>query len=222
MATAYGSSPLTRGKPRIGHDGQNLEGLIPAHAGKTDGPFCPMRQRRAHPRSCGENSLMDVQNTFCEGSSPLMRGKLEAIGGEDAHTGLIPAHAGKTVRRRHTLRSRRAHPHSCGENDPPSFSRSPFRGSSPLMRGKHGQRRKGLPRGRLIPAHAGKTGSPQPRRCRARAHPRSRGENLVNCNVYCNELGSSPLTRGKPRLAAGCQKRSGLIPAHAGKTGRIG
>ena len=70
----------------------------------------------------------------------------------------------------------------------------------------------------LIPAHAGKT---TPRNCpawRARAHPRSRGENdLIRVAGYLS-VGSSPLTRGKrggvPFGGVGLR----LIPAHAGKT----
>ena len=33
-------------------------------------------------------------------------------------------------------------------------------------------------------------------------------------------LGSSPLTRGKPKPCRSCQATGGLIPAHAGKTSR--
>ena len=53
-----------------------------------------------------------------------------------------------------------------------------------------------------------------------RAHPRSRGENprTAASAGYC--AGSSPLTRGKLRLATHAQVPPGLIPAHAGKTSR--
>ena len=52
----------------------------------------------------------------------------------------------------------------------------------------------------------------------ARAHPRSRGENLLIELVMEFQVGSSPLTRGKQ--AHDCEDRGerGLIPAHAGKT----
>ena len=50
-------------------------------------------------------------------------------------------------------------------------------GSSPLTRGKRLDRRQRALRGRLIPAHAGKTVPSCHRRRSARAHPRSRGEN---------------------------------------------
>ena len=50
------------------------------------------------------------------------------------------------------------------------------------------------------------------------AHPRSRGENLIQCDLYPLDTGSSPLTRGKPRRRSRSRYRLGLIPAHAGKT----
>ena len=50
------------------------------------------------------------------------------------------------------------------------------------------------------------------------AHPRSRGENLTACELRHIRLGSSPLTRGKPRAELASGRAQGLIPAHAGKT----
>ena len=93
-----------------------------------------------------------------------------------------------------------------------------IRGSSPLTRGKHTcHYRLTLTQG-LIPAHAGKTACrvvPDPANG---AHPRSRGENRTGAAWSREGLGSSPLTRGKPLIAAGVPLPVGLIPAHAGKT----
>ena len=96
--------------------------------------------------------------------------------------------------------------------------RSAPRGSSPLTRGKHYQSRAWCPPARLIPAHAGKTGSEVVGHFRCPAHPRSRGENGAPLGVLRAFRGSSPLTRGKQDAAARavCWRR--LIPAHAGKT----
>ena len=55
-ARPRGSSPLTRGKRQPGAPQRAVEGLIPAHAGKT-GELCRCAgSRRAHPRSRGENA----------------------------------------------------------------------------------------------------------------------------------------------------------------------
>ena len=111
-----GSSPLTRGKPFS---------LKSRH-----------KQDAAHPRSRGENPYTASTDQDPKGSSPLTRGKR----GERCHrsetSGLIPAHAGKTM----TLSTKRpssgAHPRSRGEN--PLTGRCPASGvgSSPLTRGK--------------------------------------------------------------------------------------
>ena len=51
-----------------------------------------------------------------------------------------------------------------------------------------------------------------------RAHPRSRGENLVADYAALKAWGSSPLTRGKPNTLIYYIYIFRLIPAHAGKT----
>ena len=91
-------------------------------------------------------------------------------------------------------------------------------GSSPLTRGKRLRLRRLCGLGRLIPAHAGKTGALWPVIVAYAAHPRSRGENLSTYQACVGRAGSSPLTRGKlpSRLAPPYLVR--LIPAHAGKT----
>ena len=50
-----GSSPRVRGK-RAGHGGcDDLDGLIPARAGKTWDWRTENTKAKAHPRACGEN-----------------------------------------------------------------------------------------------------------------------------------------------------------------------
>ena len=70
-----GSSPLTRGKPSGIWSYTDINGLIPAHAGKTS----KTGQRRswvwAHPRSRGENRDSRHCCAPRRGSSPLTRGK---------------------------------------------------------------------------------------------------------------------------------------------------
>ena len=195
---ALGSSPLTRGKLAIRRGREVQGGLIPAHAGKTTGRARPAGQRRAHPRSRGENVEPLNRVTVHEGSSPLTRGK----------TTCVP------FRRQ----VQAAHPRSRGENLHCQYLQEYPLGSSPLTRGKP------VPcvpqnawRG-LIPAHAGKTWwSRSGRTCR-RAHPRSRGENHSTLRLTSPSLGSSPLTRGKRVYAVRGSLGEGLIPAHAGKT----
>ena len=94
-------------------------------------------------------------------------------------------------------------------------------GSSPLTRGKPHREPGGNRTCRLIPAHAGKTGTSDTRARPHWAHPRSRGENTQEQAPASDHAGSSPLTRGKPPRRPGCTRTTRLIPAHAGKTRRL-
>ena len=215
-----GSSPLTRGKLQPGEQTGSYKGLIPAHAGKTSPLFGRYSECEAHPRSRGENFTAEVITALGGGSSPLTRGKPRPVLSSLKQSGLIPAHAGKTLSRRSKPPPPSAHPRSRGENASIDAKAAELGGSSPLTRGKPRRRRPVHGRCRLIPAHAGKTPRPAARPCRLRAHPRSRGENGVECGELTVEGGSSPLTRGKHSDAQMRVDLEGLIPAHAGKTRR--
>ena len=198
LPRAQGSSPLTRGKlVRTGHVRPST-GLIPAHAGKT--------HTRAHPRY------------RVIGSSPLTRGKHNFSGCEVCGDGLIPAHAGKTARPTSSGSLPGAHPRSRGENDATDKFKNTLSGSSPLTRGKRRQSAAQQPPSGLIPAHAGKTKRGDRGHGNERAHPRSRGENLIRPADAGVDAGSSPLTRGKHLLIEAHGHLRRLIPAHAGKT----
>ena len=95
-------------------------------------------------------------------------------------------------------------------------------GSSPLTRGKRTPHLLRLHQVGLIPAHAGKTVAADLLEDGEGAHPRSRGENLDATAAVEAVCGSSPLTRGKQAPFAVNGLDHGLIPAHAGKTGRSG
>ena len=119
-----GSSPLTRGKRDLDlvcHDGVRL---IPAHAGKTSWPSSAPPELPAHPRSRGENNTTLTLSTWNDGSSPLTRGKLKRRPWSVGGLRLIPAHAGKTSRRRCRPSRTSAHPRSRGENTQPRMSSS--------------------------------------------------------------------------------------------------
>ena len=213
-----GSSPLTRGKPRRRQPVPDRRGLIPAHAGKTTATTSTERRPRAHPRSRGENRCRRSMARSSTGSSPLTRGKQETLNEGGVKARLIPAHAGKTINSRGGGICAWAHPRSRGENRDMAFTRSSYVGSSPLTRGKRLTVAVGTARGRLIPAHAGKTAATARAAPSSEAHPRSRGENLAPMMMRFGTAGSSPLTRGKPRRGGVEPRRLRLIPAHAGKT----
>ena len=213
-----GSSPLTRGKPRLRRQGISQRGLIPAHAGKTPRTRRACSATWAHPRSRGENEAARQPHGWETGSSPLTRGKRLRGRPRHRYRRLIPAHAGKTASTSTSTTSTRAHPRSRGENQRIKSVAASVTGSSPLTRGKRILTRVRSYADGLIPAHAGKTGGPE-RAVRAfPAHPRSRGENPTGGTATCCSRGSSPLTRGKHGGELGVGRGGGLIPAHAGKT----
>ena len=212
-----GSSPLTRGKCQAFRSCHHCRGLIPAHAGKIRARVGRGRWHGAHPRSRGENVSSPSRDQAAPGSSPLTRGKYGGGRRLVGKRGLIPAHAGKIMKPIALALSLWAHPRSRGENCVAGDASPGAGGSSPLTRGKcPGWLNRGARVG-LIPAHAGKI--PRTRRaCSATwAHPRSRGENTGSVVGQRDELGSSPLTRGKCCRTGLISSPFGLIPAHAGK-----
>ena len=113
-----------------------------------------------------------------------------------------------------------AHPHSRGENWRAQRRRCCAAGSSPLTRGKPGNGEVLTDHERLIPTHAGKTARSLTVAPDERAHPHSRGENAFGVSIVKPPSGSSPLTRGKRSTRSRSSRTDGLIPTHAGKTGR--
>ena len=152
-----GSSPLTRGKHGPRRRPPPARGLIPAHAGKTDRARPACQEKRAHPRSRGENKAALGPIGPIGGSSPLTRGKPGVRRSLASRRGLIPAHAGKTRGHARAFAVRAAHPRSRGENVSAMTRPAPPMGSSPLTRGKLGGASSLSFQERLIPAHAGKT-----------------------------------------------------------------
>ena len=213
-----GSSPRMRGKLNNRFIGDRLEGLIPAHAGKTCDNSASLRVKAAHPRACGENAVCCGMPLLESGSSPRMRGKRYVRPFALQHIGLIPAHAGKTFPAPRAIARTEAHPRACGENSDPAGQQLCNAGSSPRMRGKPLYTQMRHWTGGLIPAHAGKTQLSSARLQDRWAHPRACGENASMSTVDWVIGGSSPRMRGKRVLIDAHARATGLIPAHAGKT----
>ena len=97
LGAEAGSSPRGRGKRWCAVDQAQIEGLIPAWAGKTPSSMTGACARPAHPRVGGEN----IRNWHCRllsgGSSPRGRGKRASSPICTLTSGLIPAWAGKTM-----------------------------------------------------------------------------------------------------------------------------
>ena len=93
-----GSSPRMRGSPINPNIGTVTHRIIPAHAGLTN-PRCPRRTwHRDHPRACGAHRWQVLSLSRVRGSSPRMRGSLLIKVREILLVGIIPAHAGLTLK----------------------------------------------------------------------------------------------------------------------------
>ena len=118
-----GSSPPVRGalleRPAPG----DSRGLIPARAGSTVESARRRYYQRAHPRPCGEHNPRQQAFYRPEGSSPPVRGARTGPEKGSGWPGLIPARAGSTLLRMHSMPPDWAHPRPCGEHSPPGFRR---------------------------------------------------------------------------------------------------
>ena len=91
-----GSSPRMRGKLRRCRRHCFPYRIIPAHAGQTWSIQFHPSWNADHPRACGANSDVEVEDTTFGGSSPRMRGKQRHVRQVRADHRIIPAHAGQT------------------------------------------------------------------------------------------------------------------------------
>ena len=171
-----------------------------------------------HPRACGENSGKARDRCRTWGSSPRVRGKLTEIVVSSQEERIIPARAGKTCPAPGGGARARDHPRACGENSARLSSALVPPGSSPRVRGKRPPLHQPTRSPRIIPARAGKTTPPPPRRSGRPDHPRACGENLLEAARKVFPEGSSPRVRGKRDYKYKTVLITGIIPARAGKT----
>ena len=135
-----------------------IGGITPAHAGKSNFAHCGHLRDGDHPRTCGEKATCPNLPLHPRGSPPHMRGKGAVVASVRRAVGITPAHAGKRRRSRQRSPRRRDHPRTCGEK-PSLFPPTPgTQGSPPHMRGKEAGAGGKSGQGGITPAHAGKRG----------------------------------------------------------------
>ena len=155
-----------------------LRGIIPAYAGNTNSVSHTLGTSGDHPRVCGEHRPVSESAQTLLGSSPRMRGTPAAWPARSASKWIIPAYAGNTICRFRSNRDRRDHPRVCGEHSTTPVVTPKQQGSSPRMRGTHGEQVVGDGEFGIIPAYAGNTTS-QIRLTRSHGdHPRVCGEHF--------------------------------------------
>ena len=197
--SSVGSSPLARGTRSSCRSLSVSFRLIPARAGNTAEAGTAIVGWTAHPRSRGEHRRRRLLCALASGSSPLARGTRVHLFLYDLPRRLIPARAGNTFGLGSARPSLPAHPRSRGEHVDGQRLDDVCRGSSPLARGTRFAVILKTVNSRLIPARAGNTPTAGKVKPHSTAHPRSRGEHLVQYAKNNFPAGSSPLARGTPR-----------------------
>ena len=218
LCASLGSSPRVRGTLEGEWDGGGRSGIIPACAGNTGRPKVSKRNRRDHPRVCGEHNATVRVIPTGRGSSPRVRGTHKTAIDAGWMDGIIPACAGNT----RLFQDRRPllwdHPRVCGEHFDGVEAGGYVRGSSPRVRGTLRWRRGGWIRPGIIPACAGNTTWISSLRSMARDHPRVCGEHKSVCTPPTSCSGSSPRVRGTLEAGTYVFEADGIIPACAGNT----
>ena len=152
------------------------------------------------------------------GSSPHTRGLHVEGEVRGERKGIIPAHAGFTLTAARASESVRDHPRTRGVYRSTQKVLAAYDGSSPHTRGLPRRKTRPWHIHGIIPAHAGFTCAILALTLNSGDHPRTRGVYAVQDRVAHWIAGSSPHTRGLPRLAQLEEEAGRIIPAHAGFT----
>ena len=115
-STFIGSPPRVRGKRVRALLHAGVGRITPARAGKTPGQHFGCKKIQDHPRACGENVGVKMENEKKEGSPPRVRGKHRYPYHPRARAGITPARAGKTEADTPHRGNIGDHPRACGEN----------------------------------------------------------------------------------------------------------
>ena len=191
-----GSSPHMRGIPDVPCRCMAAPGIIPAHAGHTIASATTYMCLGDHPRTCGAYTPHAKPPAVKAGSSPHMRG-IRDVRAEDCRAfGIIPAHAGHTIRFAAQDIAARDHPRTCGAYLQTCGSASADTGSSPHMRGILSKLLHITADTGIIPAHAGHTVDQRDGIIRYRDHPRTCGAYTLSTPCAPPASGSSPHMRG--------------------------
>ncbi len=152
---ATGSSPRVRGTQRRDTLRAARRRFIPAGAGNAARIARGARITTVHPRGCGERAGGVVLMVAYSGSSPRVRGTLQAAGQHLDLGRFIPAGAGNARPPSPRGCSWPVHPRGCGERETEVPSDQRLDGSSPRVRGPRRVHARSAQGQRFIPAGAG-------------------------------------------------------------------
>ena len=151
-----GSPPRMRGKGCCKHLMILVDGIIPAHAGKSSVRELLLIVSRDHPRMCREKGSFIILSEGMIESPPHVRGKVCHVTSCGDFPRITPACAGKSRKQQQAQTPRRDHPRVCGEKRLGIPCGVYGYGSPPRMRGKVPKSPPTKPSPRITPACAGK------------------------------------------------------------------
>ena len=169
-----------------------------------------------HPRACGEQRPVPTQSLFNVGSSPRVRGTVQAADDAWQSARFIPARAGNSVTLWCLGSGRAVHPRACGEQYCSARVSTLRPGSSPRVRGTESGLLCFLCPSRFIPARAGNSCEYILKAHNVTVHPRACGEQDDTLAFTLEQTGSSPRVRGTDWRRARHHWLQRFIPARAG------
>ena len=155
--TKTGSSPRVRGSLYFFELVDAVGGIIPAGAGLTIGYSLAPSIGWDHPRGCGAHTSQNGISSSGMGSSPRVRCSLLGLKIHRQALRIIPAGAGLTHFGRTASIQSGDHPRGCGAHDTTIVTTAQIAGSSPRVRGSHGNGQEISEGLGIIPAGAGLT-----------------------------------------------------------------
>ncbi len=214
--SSSGSSPRVRGTGIVVTLAVRSHRFIPARAGNRRDQTASQWGKTVHPRACGEQAIRPGPADTFFGSSPRVRGTVQAVVGAGCDERFIPARAGNSCDGRNWPGRSPVHPRACGEQVSFLQVERYNDGSSPRVRGTAGIDTSGLLGLRFIPARAGNRGTGDEQPLSAAVHPRACGEQDMATAAFCRLTGSSPRVRGTVLAADPVRHAGRFIPARAG------
>ena len=152
----FGSPPRVRGEVPLRFADRGFLGITPACAGRSPKRVLICREKRDHPRVCGEKRRSKRRPRQFPGSPPRVRGE-----GVSAHhvvrdQRITPACAGRRRSFADMATRMEDHPRVCGEKPRWSTASPRGRGSPPRVRGEVAKALRVQPEWRITPACAGR------------------------------------------------------------------
>ncbi len=212
-----GPSPLSRGSQPWSWAHNPSRRSIPAFTGEPLWGINAPNARRVHPRFHGGASQRWASSACRLGPSPLSRGSLLHLVGEETICRSIPAFTGEPTSPYRRRPAQMVHPRFHGGATPRAQRGPPERGPSPLSRGSLFEQVNGVAIRRSIPAFTGEPADRASGWIQPPVHPRFHGGAKGWGAVAVRGRGPSPLSRGSPEAGGNGARVGWSIPAFTGE-----